>query len=70
MTTTATHELQGPASGPVTARVAIAQSGPLAPILEAMMGRRIASYLTMEANGLRRRVENPTATGGPPPGKR
>jgi uncharacterized protein YndB with AHSA1/START domain len=55
--TTATHGITGPPAGPVTVRLALTQTGPLSPIVEAVTGKRTRSYLTTEASGLRARAE-------------
>ncbi|SEG53354.1 Polyketide cyclase / dehydrase and lipid transport [Thermomonospora echinospora] len=58
ITSTAVHELTSAPGGPVTVRLVFDQSGPLAPLLGVFAGRLVRRYLTLEAEGLKRRSES------------
>ncbi|MFG1999624.1 SRPBCC family protein [Spirillospora sp. NPDC048911] len=55
MTTVASHEITP--GTPVTVRLALAQTGPLAPLIALLAGRRSRRYVAMEAAGLKQKSE-------------
>ncbi|ACY98803.1 MULTISPECIES: SRPBCC family protein [Thermomonospora] len=59
VTTTALHELVSAPDGPLTVRLVLEQTGPLAPLFAVLVGRLSRRYLNMEAQGLKRRAESP-----------
>lgn len=58
LTTTAIHELGSAPGGPVTVRLVLDQSGPLAPLIAVLTGRLSRRYVNMEIQGLKRRAES------------
>ncbi len=59
--TVATHIIGPAGEGKSTLTVGLAQSGPLAPLLGALLGARIRRYVGMEAAGLKRQSEHASA---------
>ncbi|KPM56169.1 polyketide cyclase [Frankia sp. R43] len=61
MITVADHRITSdPNGGPVTVRLSLRQSGPLAPVVALLMGRLVRRYVDTEAQGLRTRCEERT----------
>lgn len=58
VTTTGGH-LVTPAADGATLQLTLVQSGPLAPVIGLLFGRRARAYVTMEANGLKKAAETP-----------
>ncbi len=56
VTTTGGH-LVRPAADGATLHLTLVQSGPLAPVLGLLFGRRARAYVTMEANGVKKAAE-------------
>lgn len=61
MTTVADHRVTSTstASGPVTVTLTIRRSGALAPLVDLVLGGVTRRYVSMEAEGLKRRCEQP-----------
>ncbi len=55
--TVATHELAAAGPGRTTLVLGLAQSGPLAPLLGALVGARARRFVSMEAAGLKKKSE-------------
>lgn len=58
-TTVADHRLTPDGPGRVTLTLCVQRSGPLAPVLDFVFGRLTRRYVEMEAQGFKRRCEDP-----------
>ncbi|MEU5878501.1 SRPBCC family protein [Spirillospora sp. NPDC047279] len=58
VTTTGAHYLTTNPDGTVTVRLALRQSGPLAPLFALLAGRLTRRYVGMEAQGLKAKAES------------
>ncbi|TDD76499.1 polyketide cyclase [Actinomadura darangshiensis] len=63
--TVAAHDIARRPDGTVSVRLAIDQTGPLAPAASLLAGRLTRRYVTMEANGLKAEAERRSGTGSP-----
>lgn len=59
VTTVAVHDIVPKPDGTVSVRLTLDQKGPLAPVLSLFTARLTRRYVTMEANGLKTKAENP-----------
>jgi len=58
VTTTGTHLVRPLGSGRAQLTVGISQSGPMAPLVGLLTGRRTGRYIRLEADGLKRCAES------------